>query len=78
LERLPEKKMSALNRYLAVLRLFDETNSDWTVPDIAEAIDTPSSTVYRTVRELLAANFLEVACCWDWRRPPLVTKKSRC
>jgi DNA-binding IclR family transcriptional regulator len=53
--------MSALSRYLAVLRLFDETNNDWTVPEIAETIGTPSSTVYRTVRELLAANFLEPA-----------------
>jgi DNA-binding IclR family transcriptional regulator len=53
--------MSGLNRYLDVLRLFDETRNDWTVPDIAEALETPSSTIYRTVREMLSANFLEPA-----------------
>ena len=50
-----------LKRFLDVLRLFDESKSVWTVPDIAQALATPSSTVYRTVRELLAANFLEPA-----------------
>jgi DNA-binding IclR family transcriptional regulator len=53
--------MSALSRSLDVLRLFNESRSDWTVPDIAQALNVPSSTVYRRVRELVAANFLEPA-----------------
>ena len=53
--------MSALTRSLELLRLFNEDRSDWTVPEIAEALSVPSSTVYRRVRELLAANFLEPA-----------------
>jgi DNA-binding IclR family transcriptional regulator len=53
--------MSALSRALDVLRLFNERKSDWTVPEIAGALSTPSSTVYRRVRELVAANFLDAA-----------------
>jgi DNA-binding IclR family transcriptional regulator len=53
--------MSALNRSLNLLRLFNEDRSDWTVPEMAEALSTPSSTVYRRVRELLAVSFLEPA-----------------
>jgi len=53
--------MSALNRSLDLLRLFDENRSDWTVPDIAQALSIPSSTVYRRVRELVVAHFLELA-----------------
>jgi DNA-binding IclR family transcriptional regulator len=53
--------MSGLKRYSDVLHLFDETRSDWTIPDIAGALDVPASTVYRTVRDLLAENFLEPA-----------------
>ena len=53
--------MSGLTRYAEVLGLFDEAASDWTVPDIAAALAVPASTIYRTVRELLAENFLEPA-----------------
>ena len=53
--------MSALSRSLEVLRLFNESRSVWTVPDIAQALNIPSSTVYRRVRELVAASFLEPA-----------------
>jgi DNA-binding IclR family transcriptional regulator len=51
--------MSGLSRFLAVLRCFDEAKSNWTVQELAEAIDVPTSTVYRTVRELVANGFLE-------------------
>ena len=53
--------MSSLNRYIAVLRLFGEMKDDWTVPEMADALTIPASTVYRTVRELLSASFLEPA-----------------
>jgi DNA-binding IclR family transcriptional regulator len=51
--------MSGLSRYVSVLRLFDEKCSEWTVPEIASALKVPASTVYRTVREMVAAEFLE-------------------
>lgn len=53
--------MSGLNRYLSVLRLFDERHSEWTVPEIAAMLAIPGSTIYRTVRELVAQQFLEPA-----------------
>jgi DNA-binding IclR family transcriptional regulator len=53
--------MGGLSRYVSVLRLFDEKNSEWTVPDMATALDVPASTVYRTVREMVASEFLEPA-----------------
>jgi DNA-binding IclR family transcriptional regulator len=51
--------MAGLSRYVSVLRLFDEEHSEWTVSQIAAALAVPASTVYRTVREMLAAEFLE-------------------
>lgn len=51
--------MAGLDRYLNVLKLFGETRNNWTVPDLAVALDAPTSTLYRTVRELVAAGFLE-------------------
>lgn len=59
--------MSALKRFLDVLRLFDEAKSVWTVPGIAAALGTPPSTVYRTVRALVAASFLEPAQAGHYR-----------
>jgi DNA-binding IclR family transcriptional regulator len=53
--------MSGLTRYGEVLRLFDEARSDWTISEMSGALDVPASTVYRTVRDLLAENFLEPA-----------------
>jgi DNA-binding IclR family transcriptional regulator len=53
--------MAGLDRFVDVLRLFGEARSDWTVPEIADALGVPASTVYRTLRELLAASFLEPA-----------------
>ena len=53
--------MSGLTRYAEILRLFDETASDWTIPDMALALGVPASTAYRTVRDLLAERFLEPA-----------------
>lgn len=53
--------MSGIDRYFSVLTLFSEEKSVWTVPAIALAAGVPSSTVYRTVRELTRVNMLELA-----------------
>ena len=53
--------MATLKSCLEVLRLFTETKSTWTVPEIAFSLDTPTSTVYRTVADLVSARMLEPA-----------------
>jgi DNA-binding IclR family transcriptional regulator len=53
--------MSGLDRFVRVLRLFGEERAEWTVPEMAEALDAPASTVYRTVRDLVGADLLEPA-----------------
>jgi DNA-binding IclR family transcriptional regulator len=53
--------MAGLSRYVSVLRLFDEERVEWTVSEMATALDVPASTVYRTVREMVAKEFLEQA-----------------
>ena len=40
--------MAGLSRYTAVLRLFSQAQSEWTVQDMAERLGVPQSTVYRT------------------------------
>lgn len=51
--------MAGLDRFVEILRLFDEDKPDWTVQEIAEAVSVPASTVYRTVRELVSQGFLD-------------------
>jgi DNA-binding IclR family transcriptional regulator len=51
--------MAGLERYLRILKLFDQDAGEWTVPGMAKAIDVPASTVYRIVRELVAQGFLD-------------------
>ena len=53
--------MAGLARYTAVLRLFSQSQSEWMVQDMAERLGVPQSTVYRTVRDLVGENFLEMA-----------------
>ena len=53
--------MSGLDRFVAVLALYSETADVWSVPDMANALDIPASTVYRIVRDLVKASFLEPA-----------------
>jgi DNA-binding IclR family transcriptional regulator len=53
--------MAGLSRYVSVMRLFDEEHTEWTVSEMAAALDVPASTVYRTVREMVAMEFLEPA-----------------
>jgi DNA-binding IclR family transcriptional regulator len=51
--------MAGLDRFVEILRLFDENKPDWTIQDMATATDVPASTVYRTVRELVGQGFLD-------------------
>lgn len=53
--------MSGLTRYVHALRLFDEQHGDWTIANMAAALSLPSSTVYRTVRDMVADGLLEPA-----------------
>ena len=53
--------MQGFERYAAILRLFSETRAAWSAPEIAEALAVPQSSIYRTLRELVAENFLEPA-----------------
>ncbi len=59
--------MAGFSRFLAVLRLFNEKASSQTVPAMAEALGAPASTVYRTVRDLVAASFLEAGGAGEYR-----------
>jgi DNA-binding IclR family transcriptional regulator len=51
--------MAGLDRFVEILRLFDESKPDWTIQEMAVAMDVPASTVYRTVRELVGQGFLD-------------------
>ena len=53
--------MAGLERFMAVLHLFDEATPAWTVQAIADRLDAPASTIYRSVRALVAAGFLAPA-----------------
>ncbi|MBB4009795.1 IclR family transcriptional regulator [Allorhizobium taibaishanense] len=51
--------MAGLERFVEILRLFDERKPHWTIQEMAVAVDVPASTVYRTVRELVGQGFLD-------------------
>lgn len=51
--------MSGLRRFVNILRLFGTERTDLTVQGISEALKVPASTIYRSVRELVATGFLE-------------------
>lgn len=53
--------MRALGRYVRILGLFTEGRSQWTIPEMATAMEVPGSTVYRSVQDMISANFLEYA-----------------
>lgn len=53
--------MSGFDRFPRVLRLFSDREPVWTVQAISDALNVPQSTVYRTVRDLMKAGFLETA-----------------
>jgi DNA-binding IclR family transcriptional regulator len=69
--------MPGLKRFSAVLRLFSEEKSAWTVPAISEALTIPVSTAYRTVKDLLAAGFLETSTGAEYRLGPAFLEFDR-
>lgn len=69
--------MAGFDRYNAVLSLFTEEHSSWTVAEMAAALRIPSSTVYRIVREMVAAGFLESAAGSYYRLGPAFVEYDR-
>jgi DNA-binding IclR family transcriptional regulator len=69
--------MAGLERYMAVLRLFGEAEGAWTVQAMADALAAPQSTVYRTVRDLLAAGLLETGVDASYRLGPAFIEFDR-
>ncbi len=53
--------MGPLERYVSILRLFNEQRPELTIPAIAAALDRPASTIYRIVRDMVNADFLEAS-----------------
>ena len=73
--------MAGLGRFTAVLGLFRNWNdgvpTSWSVPAMAQALGEPVSTLYRTVRELMAAGFLEQAAEGGYRLGPAFIEFDR-
>ena len=73
--------MAGFGRFSAVLRLFDTTAvksaESWTVPAMSLALGAPASTLYRTVRELTNAGFLEQAGEAHYRLGPAFIEFDR-
>ena len=69
--------MSGFLRYKKILDLFSEERSSWTVLEIAKALETPSSTIYRIIREMVLAEFLESAAGSYFRLGPAFIKFNR-
>lgn len=53
--------MAGFDRYAAVLRLFSVEAPTWSVPAMADALESPASSLYRTVRELMRAGMVAQA-----------------
>jgi len=53
--------MAGFDRYAAVLRLFSVEAPSWSVTAMADALESPASSVYRTVSELVRAGMVEQA-----------------
>ena len=69
--------MAGFDRYSNVLRLFSADQSSLTVAQMAKAVRLPTSTVYRTVRELVASGFLESAAGSYFRLGPTFIEYNR-
>lgn len=69
--------MSSLGRYIKLLRLFGEAKGSWTVQEMAEALGGPSSTIYRTVKDLVGEGFLEPAYEAHYRLGPAFVEFDR-
>ena len=53
--------MSGIDRYVNILNLFTIEKSMWTVQEVSSALEVPTSTIYRTIRELSRVSMLEPA-----------------
>jgi len=69
--------MAGLNRFIDIVRLFDENHGEWTIPDMAKELGAPASTLYRNVRELSKAGFLEAARGSSYRLGPAFVEFDR-
>ncbi|MBR9764401.1 MAG: helix-turn-helix domain-containing protein [Rhodobacteraceae bacterium] len=59
--------MRGFKRYSTILRLFSPQRPNWTVSEISQALDTPSSSIYRTMRELSEEGFVEASADAHYR-----------
>jgi len=71
------RAMSSLGRFVRLLRLFQEAKGSWTVQEMADALGGPPSTVYRTVKDLVAEGFLEPAYEAHYRLGPAFVEFDR-
>ncbi len=69
--------MAGLARYMAVLRLFSEGMPTWTVAEMADALQVPQSTAYRTVRDLLSEGLVEMSAEARYRLGPAFIEFDR-
>jgi DNA-binding IclR family transcriptional regulator len=69
--------MMGITRYVRILNLFDAERPNWTVADMAEALDTSASTLYRLVREMVAVELLESTVESRYRLGPMFVEFYR-
>ena len=69
--------MAGFQRYKKILDLFSEERSSWTVSEISNILNTPSSTIYKIVSEMVHAEFLESAAGSYFRLGPAFIKFNR-
>ncbi|ATF20611.1 IclR family transcriptional regulator [Phaeobacter gallaeciensis] len=69
--------MVGIMRYMRILALFDQRNSTWTVTEISKELDTSASTLYRLIREMLAAGLLESTVESRYRLGPVFIEYYR-
>ena len=69
--------MAGLERYTRILRLFDPDHPTRTVAEIAQVLGVPQSTLYRLVREMQDAGFLESTVEARFRLGPYFLEYAR-
>lgn len=69
--------MSGFSRYQRILKLFTPSAPAWTAPAISEALGVPASTIYRTLRDLTDAGFLDPSSGGQYRLGPAFIEYDR-
>lgn len=69
--------MMGITRYIRILKLFDADKPNWTVAEMAEALETSASTLYRLVREMVAVELLESTVESRYRLGPMFVEYYR-